>query len=86
MTQRIRDYPVDLLTLASAATAECGCDPDWHDTVLCECGHRIVDHNPRAPIRPCEKCPCRAVVRRPHPPVDGVPVEPYEARCKAVTA
>jgi hypothetical protein len=68
MAERLRDYPVDLLTLMTAAEADCGCDPDEHDRQLCECGHRIVEHDPRATrTRPCLQCPCRALVRRPHP-------------------
>jgi hypothetical protein len=50
MTQRLSDYPVDLVTL------------------LCACGHRIVEHNPRAVrTRPCLLCPCRTLTRQPHP-------------------
>ena len=62
-------YTTDLLDLIAEAddTIECGCDPDQHDTVTCRCGHRIVDHNPRAVrVRPCTICHCRALVRQPH--------------------
>lgn len=57
----------------TAQVIECGCDPAEHDAKLCVCGHRVVEHNPRAVrTRPCLICDCRRLAKVPHWP--GVPV------------
>lgn len=67
MTTLIDTYPMDLLeVIAQAEPPECDCDPDEHDSMLCLCGHRQVDHRPKTKHRACETCPCRSYRRTKH--------------------